>query len=101
MRDWWVRTFDARVKRIPADWDDTTGSDVALQLPGSDEPTVVLSSAVERGDRPLLFCRKIEKARDWLVRRGVQIGEQEETGGTRFFTVQGPEGVVIEVCEEP
>jgi len=105
MRDWWVRSFDARAKAIPPDWDDTLPSDIALQLPDQDKPTVLLterqSGLDPQGNRPLLFCRKLTKTRDWLVRRGVEIGLVEESGGTRFFTVLDPEGNAIEICEEP
>jgi hypothetical protein len=53
---WWVNAFGCKVAKVPQDWDCQLPSDVALQLPGHEEPTILLSkkSEVEKAgyDRP-------------------------------------------------
>src|SRR4051812_27827692 len=108
-KTWWIRVFGCKEARVPDDWDCSLPSDVALQLPGDDVPTIGLSdwnevrnAGYERSnDHPILFCRKLVKAREHLDRAGAVPGRVETSGGTEFFTVQDIEGNVIEICREP
>ena len=45
--DWWIRYFQCKRVALPRDWDDPLPSDVALQLPGADRPTILLSAHAE------------------------------------------------------
>jgi hypothetical protein len=38
---WWISAFGAKQQSLP-DWDDLLPSDVALKLPGSEEPNISL-----------------------------------------------------------
>jgi hypothetical protein len=64
---WWMQSFGCKDAKAPVDWDCTLPSDAALQLPGDDRPTILLSdwnevreAGYERlNDHPIVFCRKI------------------------------------------
>ena len=43
-KQWWIETLGCKVAKIPASWDNTLPSDVALKFPGDDEPTILLSA---------------------------------------------------------
>ncbi len=87
--------------------DDPLPSDVALRLPGYDEPTILLSDqgSGERRFRahkpdPLVFSSRLKKAREHLLSKGSNPGLIQNTGGKQFFEVPDPEGNMIEICEE-
>ncbi len=82
---------------------------LALQLPGHHRPTILLSDRAEAraagyersNDHPILFCSKLENAREQLARRGVGTGAVQESGSVHFFEIRDPEGNSIEICAEP
>jgi len=94
---------------VPPDWDEPLPSDVALKLPGDDQPAILLRDREQReqarfappDDRPVLFCTKIEKAHEYLRNRGPAPGPIQELGGARFFEIRDPEGHAIEICSAP
>jgi predicted enzyme related to lactoylglutathione lyase len=50
---------------------------------------------------PILFAKKIEKIKDVLCERGVEVGTIErDRQGIRYFQIHDPEGNVIEVVED-
>ena len=107
-KDWWVQTFGCKEAALPG-WDDPLPSDIALALQGSQEPTILISDKAEEleqfgaarpKDRPILFCSKLEKAREHLLAKGMAPGAIQGESGPRYFEVSDPEGNVIEVCEE-
>ncbi len=106
---WWVDAFDCKVVRVPSEWDCPLPSDVALQLPGHDAPTILLNSKVEVEqagfDRPpvasVIFCNKLKKGYDHLTSRGVLAGPIQDGGDTQFFEIRDTEGNLIEICQEP
>ena len=108
-KQWWIRTFDCKQANVPADWDCTLPSDVALTLPEGGEPTVLLSdweevrkAGYDRSNaRAIIFCRKIGKAHEYLQGRGAAVGPIQDGGGTEFFEIRDPEGNIIDVCREP
>ena len=108
-RQWWIQMFDCRAVKPPENWDNPLPSDVALTLPGYDEPAILLVSEAERRlagyarseERPIVFCKKVKKARDFLERKGANPTPIKEQGGAKFFEIQDPEGNTIEICEEP
>jgi catechol 2,3-dioxygenase-like lactoylglutathione lyase family enzyme len=108
-KQWWVATFDCKPAGVPADWDCPLPSDVALKLPGSDGPTILLSDKTEvqragnerRNDHPMVLCSNLKKAHEYLRGMGAAPGPIQEGGGTQFFEIRDPEGNVIEICKEP
>jgi hypothetical protein len=108
-RSWWMKVFDCKQVKVPEDWDCPLPSNVALKLPGLDEPSILLcdSADVRQAgyDRPnghsVIFCDKLQKARQYLEGRGAAPGAIEDSGGTEFFNVRDPEGNIIEICKEP
>ncbi len=112
-KKWWLATFDCKETKVPADWDDPLLSDVALKLPGSDEPAILLrdktemKAGIERWGRDpgdshaLIFCSNLKKAHERFGHRDVAADPIQEGGGTQFFDVRDLEGNVIEICKEP
>lgn len=109
-QQWWIDAFDCRVVSVPKSWDDRLPSDVALLLPGDDEPTILLSciSEIEQAhlDRTIpvvtvLFCDKLKKGHEYLSSRGIAAGPIKDGGDTEFFEIQDSEGHLIEICVEP
>lgn len=106
---WWIDTFDCRAVKVPTDWDAPLPSDVALRLPGYDEPTILLNARVEVEeagfDRPspvvsVIFCDKLKKAQEHLSGRGVVVGPIQDGGDTQFFEIRDVEGNLFQVCKE-
>jgi hypothetical protein len=109
-KKWWIDAFDCKVAKVPADWDNQLPSDIALKLPGYDEPTILLCSKAEIEQARLavpspiasdMFCNKLEKAHDYLSRRGVGPRPIQDGGDMRFFEVRDIEGNLIQSCKEP
>jgi len=108
-KQWWIGAFDCKEVKVPKDWDCALPSDVALQLPGADAPTVLLSARAEvqqagydrQNDHATVFCTKVKKAHEYLRAKNVAPGPIQEAGGTEFFEVHDPDGNVIEICKEP
>jgi len=46
-KQWWIDTFDCKQVNVPPDWDNPLPSDVALNLPGDREPTILLNDRAE------------------------------------------------------
>jgi len=108
-KKWWMESFDCKQANVPVDWDCILPSDVALTLPGDASPTILLSDWVEvrkagyerSNDHPLIFCKKLSKAHEYVRSRGAAAGPIQNGGGTEFFEVHDPEDNVIEICKEP
>src|SRR5215469_427907 len=107
---WWTGAFHCKVVSVPSDWDCPLASDVALQLPGHDTPTILLSSKteVEQGDfdRPspvasVIFCNKLSKGHDHPTSRGILAGPIQDGGDTQFFEMRDTEGNLMEISKEP
>jgi hypothetical protein len=108
-KKWWIDTFDCKVVKAPRDWDNPLPSDVALQLPGHDAPTILICSRTEIEQAHLaipapvvsdMFCNKLEKARDYLSRRGVVPEPLQDGGDMKFFEIRDIEGNLIQICKE-
>jgi hypothetical protein len=108
-KQWSMKTFDCKQVKVPPDWDDPLPSDVALRLPGSDDPTILLCSKVEiqragferENTHILIFTDKLRKANEYLLGKDALPGPIQDGGGTQFFEIRDPEGNVIEICKEP
>jgi hypothetical protein len=46
-KQWWIVAFDCKETKVPVDWDCPLPSDVALKLPGAEQPPVLLSDKKE------------------------------------------------------
>ena len=106
---WWIETFGCKVSKVPADWDNTLPSDVALKFPGDDEPTILLSAQREvneaKFDRPspvvsTIYCDKLKKGQELLSSRGILVGPIQDGGDMPFFEIRDTEGHLIQVCKE-
>ena len=109
-KKWWIDAFDCKVAKVPSDWDNHLPSDIALKLPGYDEPTILLCSKAEIERTHLevpslvatdIFCNKLEKAHAYLSRHGICPGPIQLCGDMQFFEVRDIEGNIIQVCKEP
>ena len=104
---WWIDQFECKQTEEPKNWDDPLPSDVALRLPGDDEPTILLCDQREvrearferTNQHALLFSSKLKKAREHLISKGSAPGFIQDAGGIPFFAVQDPESDTIEICE--
>ena len=106
---WWIETFGCKVSKVPADWDNTLPSDVALKFPGDDEPTILLSAQREvneaKFDRPspvvsTIYCDKLKKGQELLSSRGILVGPIQDGGDMQFFEIRDTKGHLIQVCKE-
>jgi hypothetical protein len=53
------------------------------------------------GETPMLYTSRIEKARNFLISRGVSVDEiQQDRQRTRFFQMRDLEGNVTEIVDE-
>jgi hypothetical protein len=102
-KQWWMRVFRCKETAVPDGWDDSMPTDVALILPGAEDPTILprLRDGVAGVDseHPLLFCGNLSKAHDYLSQLGAEPGPMQEVGGKQFFEVIDPEGHAVEICE--
>jgi len=99
---WYVEKLG--IQKVPAELDDSEGC-VALGFSKKDQ-TCIASSDLETSRlmerRPMLYASNINKAREVLGSKGVNVGEiQEDRQGTHYFEMRDMEGSVIEVSEEP
>ena len=101
-KQWWIKMFDCKEVKVPDYWDNPLPSDVALELPGDDEPTILLNDEAEarragfqrENEHPILFCRKLGRTRENLARDGASPGPIQESGA-KFFEIRDPCGTVI------
>ncbi|HWF09423.1 MAG TPA: hypothetical protein VG297_13230 [Bryobacteraceae bacterium] len=108
-KQWWIAAFDCKETKAPVDWDCPLPSDVALKLPGADQPTILLGDKTEieragydrHNDHPLIFCTNLKKAHEHFRVGIAPAGSIQDAGGTQVFEVRDPEGNAIEICKEP
>ena len=91
------------LKTMPPTPDDEEGC-IALGFSKEDQAAIVLGPRDKPADEatPMFYASKIEKARDMLSSRGVNVGALErDRQGTHYFEIRDLEGNLIEVSEEP
>jgi catechol 2,3-dioxygenase-like lactoylglutathione lyase family enzyme len=107
---WWIDAFGCKVVKVPSEWDCPLPSDVALQLPGHETPTILLNSMAELKEagfsRPnavtsVIFCNRLKKGHEVLSAHGILAGPIQDGGDTEFFEVRDIEGNLVEICKEP
>jgi hypothetical protein len=106
---WWIDAFDCKSVKVPSDWDCPLPSDVALQLPGQSEPTILLNAKAEVEqagyDRhapvaSVITCSKLKKGHEHLIARGILAGAIQDGGDMEFFEIRDIEGNLIQICKE-
>ena len=76
------------------DKDDEIGVALCLIPPGEEQANVE--------GHPILFTKKIEKAHEQFLSKGIKVGPiQSDSGGNQFFEFWDTDGNKIEVCVEP
>jgi len=108
-KQWWITAFEAKETKVPVNWDCPLPSDVALKLPGADQPNILLSDRAEieragydrQNNRPLVFCTNVKKAHEYLRGKHATADPIQDGGDTQFFEVHDAEGNIIEICKEP
>jgi hypothetical protein len=97
---WCKEKFD--VKRVKVPLDDGEG---CVPLGFADDQCLFVLGPRGKSSGEFtarLFTRKLEKSREYLLSRGVFVGEVEQDGeGTHFFEARDLEGNLIEISEEP
>jgi hypothetical protein len=96
---WYAEKFGLRQMRLSFG-----DGQYGIELTQADEIFFVLGPKNVPADdeTPMLYTSNIEKARSFLLARGVIVGDiQQDRQGTHFFEMQDLEGNVIEITEEP
>lgn len=76
--------------------------EVALQSSDCELTISMGASADTPADRPMLATGNAQKAREWLIARGVSADAiQTDRQGTRYFEIRDLENNAIEIFEEP
>src|SRR5437016_5977430 len=95
-KQWWIGALECAQTKVPTDWEYRLPSDVALKLPGDDDPTILLCSQAEvrqagferPNGRPILFCTQLDKAYRYLDERRAVPGPIQDGGDTQFFEIR-------------
>jgi hypothetical protein len=98
---WYIEKLG--LQRVPAEMDDPEGC-VALGFSKKDGTCVVLGprGRPTEAETPMLYAPDVQKAREILSSRGVNVGEvQQDRQGTHYFEMRDLEGNVVEISEEP
>jgi hypothetical protein len=98
---WYIEKLG--LKRADVELDDGEGC-VGLIFPKELPAAIVLGPSSATTDRTTrtLYTGAIEKARECLSSRGVNVGAiEKDRQGTQYFEMRDLEGNVIEVSEEP
>jgi predicted enzyme related to lactoylglutathione lyase len=69
----------------------------------ADGNSIILTprSGFQTGKTPILFAKKIDRMRNVMSARGVDVGIiEKDRQGIRYFQIHDPEGNLIEVVEE-
>jgi predicted enzyme related to lactoylglutathione lyase len=69
----------------------------------ADGNSVILTTrdGSQTGKTPILFSKKIDRMRDVMSARGVDVGAiEQDRQGIHYFQIHDPEGNAIEVVEE-
>jgi len=98
---WYIEKLG--LQKVPFEMDDAEGC-VALGFSKKDQAAIALGPRGKPtdGTTPMLYASNVQKARETLSSRGVNVGDiQQDRQGTHYFEMRGLEGNLIEVSEEP
>jgi catechol 2,3-dioxygenase-like lactoylglutathione lyase family enzyme len=102
-RDWYKKTFGLREASGERE-DDSGRPFVDLRVSNDDTALTLVERAASpaQSEHVIFFTKNLQKAREWLIERGVTVEAlASDSGGNRFFRFQDLEGNAIEVCVEP
>ena len=106
---WWVDTFGYKEVGVPEYWDNPLPSDVARQMDGDHEPTILLNDQAEvtragfERSKPVVtvvFTAKLKKAHEHISSRVGLLEPIQDGGDTQFFELRDKETNLIQVCKE-
>ena len=98
---WYIEKLG--LKKTTVEIDEAEGC-VGLIFPKEFPAAIVLGppGAPSEGATRMLYTGAIDKAREWLITRGVKVSAiEKDRQGTQYFELRDLEGNVIEVAEEP
>ena len=103
-RDWYKKTLGLR--EASGEREDDSGRPFVDLRVSNDDTSLTLvereAAASTQSEHVIFFAKNLEKARQWLIERGVTVeAVASDSGGNRFFRFQDLEGNAIEVCVEP
>jgi len=103
-RDWYKKTFGWR--EASGEREDDSGRPFVDLSVSNDDTSLTLiereAGASARSEHVIFFTKNLQKAREWLIERGVTVEAiTTDSGGNRFFRFQDLEGNAVEVCVEP
>ena len=99
--DWYARTFGCHSSTYE---DDERGRSIVMKFSDEDAGLALLGPPKPNTSEPppIVNTTKIEKAHDFLQRRGAYVGPiEQDAQGTQCFEVRDCCGNVLEVSEEP
>jgi len=103
-RDWYKKTLGLREASGEREADSGLPF-VDLRVSNDDTSLTLVereAAASTQSEHVIFFAKNLEKARQWLIERGVNVeAVARDSGGNRFFRFQDLEGNAIEVCVEP
>ena len=102
-RDRYKKTFGLREASGERE-DDSGRPFVDLRVSNDDTALTLVERAASpaQSEHVIFFTKNLQKAREWLIERGVTVEAlASDSGGNRFFRFQDLEGNAIEVCVEP
>lgn len=103
-RDWYKKTFGLREASGERE-EDSGRPFVDLRVSNDDTALTLVeleATSSAQSEHVIFFTRNLEKARKWLIERGVTVEAlASDSGGNRFFRFQDLQGNAIEVCVEP
>jgi hypothetical protein len=99
---WYIEKLG--LQKVPPELDDPQGC-VALGFSKTGQTSIAVLGPQGKptdGTTPILHASNIQKAREVLGSRGVNVGEVlKDRQGTHYFEMRDLEGNAIEVSEEP
>ena len=103
-RDWYKKTFGLR--EVSGEREDDSGRPFVDLSISNDDTSLTLvereAASPAQSEHVIFFTRNLEKAREWLIKRGVTVeAVASDSGGNRLFRFLDLEGNAIEVCVEP
>ncbi len=103
-RKWYIENLGFR-DAPEVDGDDSGRPFCGLKVSDDGTPLSLVEknpAQTKEQDHVIFYSRNLDKAREWITKRGVPAGPiVSDSGGNHFFKIQDLDGNTIEVCVEP